>query len=33
MEIWSEASYQSYLDLNEAKFKEAAEKLGSRITL
>lgn len=33
MEIWSEASYQSYLEANEAKFKEAAEKLGGRITL
>jgi MraZ protein len=33
MEIWSEASYQTYLDANEAKFKEAAEKLGGRITL
>ncbi len=33
MEIWSEASYEAYLDANEAKFKEAAEKLGGRITL
>jgi MraZ protein len=33
MEIWSESSYQAYLDANEAKFKEAAEKLGGRITL
>jgi MraZ protein len=33
MEIWSEASYQDYLKENEAKFKEAAEKLGGRITL
>ncbi len=33
VEIWSEASYQGYLDANEAKFKEAAEKLGGRITL
>ena len=33
MEIWSESSYQTYLDENEAKFKEAAEKLGARITL
>jgi MraZ protein len=33
MEIWSEASYQAYLDANEAKFKEAAEKLGARISL
>jgi MraZ protein len=33
MEIWSEASYTEYLDVNEAKFKEAAEKLGGRITL
>jgi DNA-binding transcriptional regulator/RsmH inhibitor MraZ len=33
MEIWSEGSYQAYLEANEAKFKEAAEKLGGRITL
>jgi MraZ protein len=33
MEIWSESSYQAYLDANEAKFKEAAEKLGGRISL
>jgi MraZ protein len=33
MEIWSEAAYQGYLEANEAKFKEAAEKLGGRITL
>jgi MraZ protein len=33
MEIWSEVSYQDYLTENEAKFKEAAEKLGGRITL
>jgi MraZ protein len=33
MEIWSESSYQTYLDENEAKFREAAEKLGGRITL
>ena len=33
MEIWSEASYQAYLEENETKFKEAAEKLGGRITL
>ncbi len=33
MEVWSESSYQAYLDANEAKFKEAAEKLGGRITL
>jgi MraZ protein len=33
MEIWSESSYQAYLDANETKFKEAAEKLGGRITL
>ncbi len=33
MEIWSEASYQDYLSENEAKFKEAAEELGGRITL
>jgi MraZ protein len=33
MEIWSEEAYESYLDANEAKFREAAEKLGGRITL
>ena len=33
MEIWSETSYQAYLSENEAKFKEAAEELGGRITL
>ena len=33
MEIWSEVDYQAYLSENEAKFKEAAEELGRRITL
>jgi MraZ protein len=33
MEIWSEASYETYLQENEAKFKQAAERLGERITL
>jgi MraZ protein len=33
IEIWSETAYQSYLEENEAKFKEAAEELGGRITL
>ena len=33
IEIWSESSYQDYLTANEAKFKEAAEKLGGRIVL
>ena len=33
IEIWSETAYQAYLEENEAKFKEAAEELGSRITL
>lgn len=33
MEIWSEASYMTYLDENEAKFKQAAEELGGRIAL
>ena len=33
MEIWSEVAYQTYLSENEAKFKEAAEELGARITL
>jgi MraZ protein len=33
MEIWSETAYQEYLAENEAKFREAAEELGGRITL
>jgi len=33
IEIWSETAYQSYLEENEAKFKEAAEELGGRIIL
>ena len=33
IEIWSETAYQTYLSENEAKFKEAAEELGARITL
>ena len=33
IEIWSETTYQKYLEENEAKFKEAAEELGARITL
>ena len=33
METWSETAYQAYLSENEAKFKEAAEELGGRITL
>jgi MraZ protein len=33
IEIWSETAYQTYLEENEAKFKEAAEELGARITL
>jgi MraZ protein len=33
IEIWSESAYQTYLDENEAKFKEAAEELGGRIVL
>ena len=33
MEVWSEPVYQAYLSANEAKFKEAAEKLGGRIVL
>jgi len=33
MEIWSEASYDAYLDENEAKFKQAAERLGERIMM
>jgi MraZ protein len=33
MEIWSEASYETYLEENEAKFRQAAERLGARITL
>jgi len=33
IEIWAESSYLAYLTENEAKFKEAAEELGGRITL
>jgi MraZ protein len=33
IEIWSETAYQSYLEQNEERFKEAAEELGARITL
>jgi MraZ protein len=33
IEIWSETAYQAYLEQNEKRFKEAAEELGSRITL
>jgi MraZ protein len=33
IEIWSETAYQTYLQENEAKFKEAAEELGGRIAL
>jgi MraZ protein len=33
IEIWSESSYAAYLEANEAKFKEAAERLGGRIAL
>jgi len=33
MEIWSETAYQAYLSENEAKFREAAEELGGRISL
>jgi len=33
IEVWDEALYLSYLEENEAKFKEAAEELGGRITL
>ena len=33
MEIWSVSAYQSYLDENEAKFKEAAEELGGRVII
>jgi MraZ protein len=33
IEVWSETAYQTYLQENEAKFKEAAEELGGRIAL
>jgi len=33
IEVWSETGYQSYLQENEAKFKEAAEELGGRVAL
>ncbi len=33
MEVWSEQAYQAYLQENEAKFKEAAEALGARVSL
>ncbi|HVP19948.1 MAG TPA: division/cell wall cluster transcriptional repressor MraZ [Spirochaetia bacterium] len=33
MEVWSETSYQAYLQENEAKFKEAAEELGAKVSL
>jgi transcriptional regulator MraZ len=33
IEVWSETSYQTYLQENEAKFKEAAEELGARVSL
>ena len=33
IEVWSETSYQVYLQENEAKFKEAAEELGARVSL
>ena len=33
IEVWSETAYQTYLEENEAKFKEAAEELGGRIAL
>ncbi|MGA2762784.1 MAG: division/cell wall cluster transcriptional repressor MraZ [Spirochaetia bacterium] len=33
IEVWAESAYQSYLEENEARFKEAAEELGGRISL
>jgi MraZ protein len=33
IEVWSETAYQAYLQENEAKFKEAAEELGGRVSL
>ena len=33
IEVWDESHYLSYLDENEAKFKEAAEELGGRLAL
>jgi len=33
IEIWSEASWNAYLEENEGRFKEATEELGGRIVL
>ncbi len=33
MEIWDEETYRTYLEANEAKFKEAAEEIGNKIAL
>ncbi len=33
IEVWSETAYQAYLQENDAKFKEAAEELGGRVSL
>ena len=33
MEIWDEENYLHYLEETEARFKEAAEEIGSRIAL
>ena len=32
IEVWEEEQYLQYLDQNEAKFKEATEELGSKLT-
>ena len=33
MEIWDEETYLNYLEVNEARFKEAAEEIGNKIAL
>lgn len=33
IEIWNEESYLSYLEINENRFKEAAEEIGNKIAL
>jgi len=33
MEVWDEKTYLEYLQINEARFKEAAEEIGNKISL
>ena len=33
IEIWDEEGYLSYLEINENRFKEAAEEIGNKIAL